>query len=342
MSKLSQARINAALAKAEPAIRRAFEQAIAEHKASINMRTLAAALERGDIQAALNIAQISPAMLYPLDQAITSTYVAGGQMVAASAPAFAVSFGFDGRATRAEQWARTNAAGLVVDIVQGQREALQGLIGDRLLEGSNPRAVARQIRSVVGLDGPRLQRVESMRQALSSPLGVGVLRLDAEGKPVKAFWIGRNGKLMSNYERRDLRFDGIIRRAIQDGKPLSQTDIDRFTAAYARNSLNDRANTIARTESLNALRAGRAEGVQQAIEQGAASGVRKRWSTSGDERVREDHVAMDGTEADLDEPFELPDGSLMNEPGDTSLGASADQVIQCRCLAEYFVDWNRA
>jgi hypothetical protein len=342
MSRLSQARIDAALAKAEPAIRRAFLEAIAEHKAGINLRALAEALERGDIQAALNIAQINAAMLYPVDQAITSTYVVGGQMVAASAPAFAVSFGFDGRATRAEAWARANAAGLVVDIVQGQREALQGLIGERLAAGSSPAPLARQIRDVVGLDGPRLQRVENMRQALSSPLGVGVLRLDAEGKPVKAFWIGRNGQLMSAYERRDKRFDGIIRRAIQDGKLLSQTDIERFTAAYARKSLDDRAKAIARTESLNALRAGRDEGVKQAIEQGAADGVRKRWSTSGDERVREDHVAMDGVEADLDEPFELPDGSLMMHPGDSSLGADAGQVINCRCLSEYFVDWSRA
>ena len=318
MSKLSQARIEAALRRAEPAIRRAFEQAIAEHKAGINMRALADALERGDINAALNIAAIDRAMLYPLDQAITSTYVTGGQMVAASAPAFAVSFGFDGRATRAEQWARANAAGLVVDIVQGQREALQGLIADRLLEGSNPRAVARQIRDVVGLSPSQVRTVENVRADL--------------------------GALSANYftrTLRDRRFDGIVRRAIDNDRPLSQTDIDRITARYAERALKHRSEVIARTESLNALRAGRAEGVQQAIEQGAASGVRKRWSTSGDERVREDHVAMDGVTADLDEPFELPDGSLMMEPGDTSLGAAADQVIQCRCLAEYFVDWNR-
>jgi hypothetical protein len=319
MSRLSQARIDAALAKAEPAIRRAFLEAIAEHKAGINLRALAEALERGDIQAALNIAQINAAMLYPLDQAITSTYVVGGQMVAASAPAFAVSFGFDGRATRAEAWARANAAGLVVDIVQGQREALQGLIGERLAAGSNPAPLARQIRSVVGLSPPQVQTVSNVRADLES--------------------------LSANYFTRvlrDRRFDGIVRRAIAEGKELSATDIDRITARYAERALAHRATVIARTESLNALRAGRDEGVKQAIEQGAADGVRKRWSTSGDERVREDHVAMDGVEADLSEPYELPDGSLMEYPGDSSLGADAGQVINCRCLSEYFVDWSRA
>lgn len=318
MSRLSQKRIDAALAKAEPAIRRAFEQAIAEHKASMNMRALAEALERGDIQAAIAIAQISPAMLYPLDQAITSTFVRGGQTVAAAAPAFAVSFGFDGRATRAEAWARQNAAGLVVDIVQGQREALQGLISERLLAGSNPAPLARQIRSVVGLSPGQVQTVSNVRA-------------DLEG-------------LSANYftrKLRDRRFDGIVRRAINDGTALSQTDIDRIAARYAERALAHRAEVIARTESLNALRAGRSEGVKQAVEQGAADGVRKRWSSSGDNRVRDDHRSMDGQERDMDEPFEAPDGSLLMEPGDGSLGASADQIIQCRCTTEYFVDWSR-
>lgn len=318
MSRLSQARIDAVLAKAEPAVRRAFLSAIAEHKASINIRALADALERGDIRAALAIAQINPAMLFPLDSEITATYVAGGQMVAAAAPKFAASFGFDGRATRAEQWARTNAAGLVTDIVQGQREALQSMIGERLAAGSSPAPLARQIRSVVGLAPGQVQTVMNVRSDLEN--------------------------LNANYftrKLRDKRFDGIVRRAIASGTALSATDIDRITNRYAERSLAHRATVISRTESLNALRAGREEGVTQAIEQGAADGVRKRWSTSGDERVRADHAAMDGEDADLDEPYQLPDGSQMMYPGDSSLGADAGQVINCRCLSEYFVDWSR-
>lgn len=318
MSRLSQSRIDAALAKAEPTIRKAFLDAIAAHKASINLRALAEALERGDIAGAVAIAQISPAMLYPLDAAITATFVAGGQMVAEAAPKFAVSFGFNGRATRAEAWARQNAAGLVVDIVQGQQEALQQLIGDRLIAGSNPAPLARQIRSVVGL-------------APSQVATVGNVRSDLEG-------------LSDNYftrTLRDKRFDSLVRKAIASGKPLSATDVDRITNRYAERALAHRATVISRTESLNALRAGRSEGVRQAVQQGAADGVRKRWSSSGDKRVRDDHRAMDGQERDLDQPYDLPDGSRMMTPGDSSLGAPASQVALCRCAEEFFLDWNR-
>ncbi len=319
MSELSNARIDAALAKAEPAVKRAFLDAIEQHRESINIGALADALERGDVQAAMRIAAITPAMLYPLDAAITAAFVAGGQMVAASAPKFAVQFGFDGRATRAEAWARDNAAGLVVDIVQGQQEALQGLISDRLAAGSSVQPLARQIRNVVGLSPMQVQTVRNVR-------------LDLE-------------TLSDNYftrTLRDRRFDGLVRRAIASGKPLSSVDIDRITARYAARALNYRATVISRTESLNALRAGREEGVRQAVEQGAASDVVKVWDATGDRRTRLDHAMMEGQRRALNEPFLAPDGSRMMTPGDSSLGADASQIINCRCLARYELAWERA
>ena len=318
MSRLSQSRIDAALAKAEPAIRKAFLDAIAAHKASINLRALAEALERGDIAGAVTIAQISPAMLYPLDAAITAAFVAGGQMVAEAAPKFAVQFGFDGRATRAEAWARQNAAGLVVDIVQGQQEALQQLIGDRLIAGSNPAPLARQIRSVVGLSPSQVATV-------------GNVRSDLEG-------------LSDNYftrALRDKRFDSLVRKAIASGKPLSATDVERITNRYAERALAHRATVIAESESFNALRAGRDEGVRQAADAGAASDIVKVWDSSGDARVRPDHRAMDGQERPLNEPFLAPDGSLLDYPGDSSRGAPASLTVRCRCLSTYRLTWNR-
>lgn len=57
----------------------------------------------------------------------------------------------------------------------------------------------------------------------------------------------------------------------------------------------------------------------------------KRWVSTTDGRVREDHLAMNGVEVPQDEPFVLPDGSKMMFPGDVSMGADASQVINCRC-----------
>lgn len=63
----------------------------------------------------------------------------------------------------------------------------------------------------------------------------------------------------------------------------------------------------------------------------------KRWVATTDGRVREDHLAMNGVEVPQDSPFIMPDGSKLMFPGDISLGAPPEQVIQCRCTMIEFV-----
>ena len=65
----------------------------------------------------------------------------------------------------------------------------------------------------------------------------------------------------------------------------------------------------------------------------------RKWSSAKDARTRHDHLAMDGqTIRGLSAPFTAPDGSMLAYPGDTSLGASARETIQCRCQAQYQID----
>lgn len=317
---LSNRRLQAAIDRQERSIREAFLQAIREHGESINMTALSEALEAGDIARAVSLAQITPAKLFALDAAVTAAFISGGQMVREAAPKFAVSFGFDGRAFRAEQWARQNAANLVVNISNEQADALRVMTQERIAQGVNGRKLAREVRSVVGLAPNQIQTVNNVRADLES--------------------------LSPNYfsrSLRDKRFDGIVRRAIRDGRPLSQVDIDRITQRYADRALNFRATTIARTESLNALRAGRDEGIRQAIDQGAIApgATQKVWDSSGDSRVRQDHAIMNGQSVGMNEAFVAPDGSRLMYPGDSSLGAGADQIINCRCIVDYRVDWLR-
>ena len=61
----------------------------------------------------------------------------------------------------------------------------------------------------------------------------------------------------------------------------------------------------------------------------------KRWLTIMDGHERESHAEVDGMEVPIDEPFELAGGLLMH-PHDSSLGCSEDELINCRCSAEYF------
>ena len=56
----------------------------------------------------------------------------------------------------------------------------------------------------------------------------------------------------------------------------------------------------------------------------------KQWVISGLGNTRESHEAMDGIIVDQDEPFRLP-GGLMMYPHDTSMGASAGEIINCAC-----------
>lgn len=62
--------------------------------------------------------------------------------------------------------------------------------------------------------------------------------------------------------------------------------------------------------------------------------TKKIWHTALDEKVRLTHMLVEGVEVGIDEPFHVG-GYLMNYPLDSSLGASATEIINCRCTVEY-------
>ena len=320
-SRLTLQRIKRALDKHDREIQRAFETAIRERRDSINLRALAEAIEQRDYNRAVEIAGITGADMFPFRRAINEAYVDGGLTVTQAAPAFAARVALDGSAPRAVAWASSHVGALITGIATEQRQAVQSAIVSQLDAGQAPAKVAREIRKVIGLNSVQAGALEKARAELQL--------LD--------------GRYFSR-ELRDRRFDGIVRRAIRDGKPLSQADIDRITGRYSERMIKHRAEVIARTESITALRAGRDEGIRQAIEQGAINpdSLVRVWSATLDARTRPDHVAMNGVEVEgVDTPFVLPDGSQMMYPGDTSLGADAAQTIMCRCFQEHRVDWLR-
>ena len=91
----------------------------------------------------------------------------------------------------------------------------------------------------------------------------------------------------------------------------------------------DRSLTIALNDANSLMYA---EEYKEAVESGKTM---KRWKTMRDERVRTTHREVDFEEIPIDEPFVVGD-SLMMYPKDTSLGASADEIANCRCTVEYF------
>lgn len=60
----------------------------------------------------------------------------------------------------------------------------------------------------------------------------------------------------------------------------------------------------------------------------------KEWAAILDQVTREAHVIADGQTQSINEPF-VVDSEFLMEPGDSSLGATAGNVINCRCSALY-------
>ncbi len=61
----------------------------------------------------------------------------------------------------------------------------------------------------------------------------------------------------------------------------------------------------------------------------------KQWISMRDKRVRETHSKVDAVTKRIYEPF-LVGESLMMYPKDTSMGADASEIVNCRCIAKYF------
>ena len=327
-------RLMGLLRKYEPRVRDAFMAAILAARSSVNLAEVEAALSSGNLQRAVDLLTLDQALLFPLDLALVEAYVAGGQMIAQGAPARAGIFGFDGRHVRAEEWARKYVGALVREIVADQRVMLRQTIEAQIVAGRNPRAIAREITG----------RVDRLTQRRTGGY-IGLTEHQARVAERARAELASLDPAYFQRKLRDRRFDPTVRKAIAEGKPLPTAMVDKIAGRYRDGLLRNRGETIARTESITALRAGRREGIMQAVEQGVirSDRLKRVWDATLDKRTRPEHAAQDGQAVEgMDAPHVLRDGSRMMYPGDASLGAPAAQTIQCRCFERFDVDWLRA
>jgi hypothetical protein len=127
-----------------------------------------------------------------------------------------------------------------------------------------------------------------------------------------------------------------------DDKPLARRDQAREAGVLAARKLKGRVTGIAITETQNAAETSKAteaevlSGKRPSIVAGSPgdAGVDKEWFTVGDKDVRDSHVAADSQTRDLSKPFTVG-GQLLRWPGDTALGATIENVINCRCSSVY-------
>ncbi len=122
----------------------------------------------------------------------------------------------------------------------------------------------------------------------------------------------------------------------------AQLTMAALAAALLDRKLRGRENSIIMTEtqrSAEVAKATEAEVLSGAQPSISAPGrrelpVTKEWVTVGDSLVRPPHVAADGQTVTLNQPYEVG-GEFLMYPGDPNLGASTENIINCRCSSEY-------
>lgn len=320
----------------------AFTESVDDLRSGVSLADVIEALEAGDIERALRAFNLDPAALRPLERAIATAYETAGGQIAANISAAAGRAGlntvlrFNLRNPRAERWLAEMSSRNVTAILEDQRSAIREALRAGMEAGRGPRNTAldivgrvskqtgRRVGGTIGLTGQQSGYVASARAELAS------------GDPAQ----------MRNYltrSLRDKRFDATVRRAIENGVPVDADTITRATGRYSDRLLKLRGDTIARTESLQALNAGQNQAFRQAIDDGMveADAVTKEWDSAGDGRVRDSHASMDGQTVNMDEAFTSPSGARLMHPLDSSLGAPASEIIACRCRVKHRIDHFR-
>ena len=135
-------RLNRLISQYDPRIRRAFLEAIRQHKRSINLADLADALERNDLPGALEMLRIRDQMLYPLSESIRSAYIAGGLLAGEKLPiTLRAQFGF-GSNPRAETAAQAITGKLIEGVQADNLQAMRDTIGEAVDQGIPPAKLA--------------------------------------------------------------------------------------------------------------------------------------------------------------------------------------------------------
>jgi len=124
--------------------------------------------------------------------------------------------------------------------------------------------------------------------------------------------------------------------------PLEAVEVAVLGAAVLQRQFQGRRTSIATTETQLAAEATKAteaevlSGLQPTVAGGGPRQAQpsKRWDSVSDNRVREAHLTADGQVVSMDQAFRVGGEQLMY-PGDTSLGASVGNIINCRCSATY-------
>ncbi len=324
ISKRQQLKIyEALLDEYGPKVANAFLSAIVDAKSSVNLNDLADLIDRGDVFGIVEMLQINDKTLFPVTEATREAFIAAGQSTSDFFPTQAI-FGFNGGNPSAVAWLAEKSGTMITQLSEDVLPIVRETLADAREKGQGARKTALDLvgrrnpitkkreGGVLGLNAPQARAVRTMRKQLEN-LDKGYFKK----------------------KLRDKRFDKIVRKAIEKGEPLTQTQINRIVSRYEDRQLRFRAENVARYETNASLTEGQFNGFQEMLQDGLIDGIDKewKWNAGGQEQPRIMHQAMSGTVIDFQDDFIFLDGVVMAHPHDERGGA--EHNMACRCTVFY-------
>lgn len=327
MARDTRAKIEAMSDKLEPRLAAAFLNAFNRVRSRVTLSRIEVAVQTGSFEDLVDLLSLNPSDAAQIGEQVREAFMVGGNYEASKAPAGI--FRFNGINQQALEAMSGSAATLVAQINEATRQAVAEVMRQGLISGRNPKSVAldlvgrigtngRRQGGIIGLNGPQTKYVANMRTAL------------AEGDLA-----GYRAKTL-----RDKRFDKQVEKLLREGKKIPAQLSERITGRYSDRLLRSRGETIGR-EAIGHLNAGRLEATRQAVEQGVVEerDTYKIWHSTGDNKDRDTHAAMNGQKRLINELFESPSGARLEGPQDSSHGAGAEETVNCRCWMEIYIDF---
>lgn len=305
--------LNALADKMQPALRRAFLEAVDRIGSGIDWKAVQAFVERGQLEEAVSLINraLDAGGYDQVAAAIRSSMTLAGVQLAGDVVRFlpgVLDVRFDVTNPETARFLREYGMGTIRQLNADTLAQVRLALTNGINAGRNPLDTARDVRAFLGLTDRQTQAVMNFRRALEQGDRAALQRA-----------------------LRDRRFDPSLRRMAE--KPLTAEQVDRMTERYRQRYLKYRAETIARTESIRAVQAGQQQLWRQMVSDGVigADEVRRKWYHVNDGRVRHAHRTIPILNPDgvgLEEPFKSEQGPIMF-PGDPA--APVSMVANCRC-----------
>lgn len=327
-----------------PELASAFMAAAEDLHQNIDWQGLLDALERLDIDAAVEALHIDRAAFWRYAQVKAGAFAEAGALTVATITipgGGLIGIRFDMSNPGAERWiAREVGRKITGELIADQIQAVRDTIGAGFSKGQHPTTIARDIAGrvingtrqggILGLDAPRAARLRAVTEGIKTADGIRDLVIRH-----------KDGSLSVRYKVNKAT-EARILRAYRAGEALSAADQSISLRQYSNALLKDRADTISRTETAQSVMGARREAWDQVLEAKGLpeEAVIKRWVHGGGPKdPRPHHVAMSGKMVrGLDAPFEFSNGARLRFASDPE--GEASEIIRCTCNTEFFLDPN--